>query len=128
VAFSLAAVSATAFFHLARAQEKRWAAIDPNGEGSSAVVWGESENQARDRAIESCKKLSKTCANAPASTDTMNDVFALMCCTQPRAGCAVSVAGSREDALKKVQKTFADAGYSKCDLRQYISPSTGKKQ
>ena len=57
----------------------------------------------------------------------MEDVFAVMCCTKPRRGCAVGVAGARQDALKSVQKTFADAGYSNCSLRYYLSAATGKK-
>ena len=47
-------------------QQKRWAAIDPNSESSSPVVWGANEDEARQRAVEACKRLSKTCANGPA--------------------------------------------------------------
>ena len=68
--------------------QQRWAAIDPNSEGSSPVVWGATEDEARQRAVEACKRLSKTCANGPASTNDMKEVFAVMCCTQPRPGCA----------------------------------------
>jgi hypothetical protein len=110
------------------AQDKRWAAVDANNEASAPVAWAGSEPQARQRATEACEKVSKTCASSPASTDELDDVFAVMCCTRPRAGCAISVSGSRADALKQVQKTFTDAGYSNCNLRHYISPATGKKQ
>ena len=48
--------------------QQRWAAIDPNSESSSPVVWGPTEDEARQRAVEACKRLSKTCANGPAST------------------------------------------------------------
>jgi hypothetical protein len=108
--------------------QQRWAAIDPNREGSSPVAWGPTENEARQRAIDACKRVSKTCANGPASTDTLDDVFAVMCCTRPSQGCAVSVAGSRQDAMKSLQKTFSDAGFSNCSLRHYLSAATGRKQ
>jgi hypothetical protein len=108
--------------------QRRWAAIDPNREASSAVAWGPTEAEARQRAVEACKRVSKTCAGVPASTDAPDDVFAVMCCTRPSQGCAVSVAGSRQDALKSVQKTFSDAGFSNCSLRHYLSAASGRKQ
>ena len=110
------------------AQQKRWAAVDPNSETSSPVVWGATEDEARQRAIDACRRVSKTCANGPAVTDDMREVFAVVCCTQPRAGCAVSAASNRREASKTVQQMFADAGYSGCAVRHYISAGTGKKQ
>jgi hypothetical protein len=122
---------ATALLGLeARSQpgQQRWAAIDPNREASSAVAWGPTEKEARQRAVEACRRVSKTCANGPASTDTLDDVFAVMCCTRPSQGCAVAVAGSRQEALKAVRQTFAEAGFSNCSLRHYLSAASGKKQ
>ena len=124
---ALAVLTVGTLFHAAAAQEKRWAAIDPNNETTSPVAWSSTEAKARQDAIEACKRTSKSCANGPASTNEMEDVFAIMCCTKPRRGCAVGVAGARQDALKSVQKTFADAGYSNCSLRHYLSAATGKK-
>jgi hypothetical protein len=121
-------IGASAIFHQTAAQEKRWAAIDPNSETSSPVVWSSTEAKARQDAIEACRRTSKTCANGPASTNVMNDVFAVACCTKPRRGCAAGVAGGRQEALKSVQKTLADAGYSNCALRHYLSAGTGKKE
>jgi hypothetical protein len=114
----------------ARSQQgqKRWAAIDPNREGSSPVAWGPTEAEARKRAVEACRRVSKTCADGPASTDEPDDVFAVMCCSRPGRGCAVAVAGSRQEALKAVRKTFTDAGFSNCSLRQYLSAATGRKE
>ena len=81
------AVGASVVLRPAGAQQsKRWAAIDPNSEVSSPVVWGATENEARQRAIEACKRLSKTCANGPAVTDDLKEVFAIVCCEQPRTG------------------------------------------
>ena len=108
--------------------QQRWAAVDPNSEGSSPVVWGATEDEARQRAVEACKRVSKTCANGPASTQDMKEVFAVMCCTQPRVGCAASAAVSRRDALKNVQEMFAGAGYKDCSPRHYMSAATGKRQ
>ena len=122
------AVAVSAMLRPAVAQQKRWAAIDPNSEVSSPVVWGATEDEARQRAIDACKRLSKSCANGPAVTDDLREVFAIMCCEQPRTGCAASAAANRRDALRNVQKMFADAGYANCSVRHYIQAGTGKKQ
>jgi hypothetical protein len=127
----VAAVALTALIGVAAhavAQQKRWAAIDPNHETSSPVVWGATEEEASRRAIEACKRLSKTCANGPAVTDDMGEVFAVMCCAQPRIGCAASAAANRRDAAKGAQQMFTDAGYSDCSVRHFISAGTGKRQ
>ena len=112
----------------APAQQQRWAAVDPNSESSSPVVWGASEDEARQRAVEACKRVSKTCANGPASTQDLKEVFAVMCCTKPRMGCAASAAANRREALKNVQEMFADAGYKDCSVQHYMSAGTGKRQ
>ena len=108
--------------------QQRWAAVDPNSESSSPVVWGATEDEARQRAVEACKRVSKTCANGPASTQDMKEVFAVMCCTQPRVGCAASAAANRREALKNVREMFADAGYRDCSARHYMSAATGRRQ
>ena len=97
--------------HSVAAQQRRWAALDANGEGSAPVMWGATEEEARQRAVEACKKVSKTCADGPASTHDLNEVFAIVCCTEPRRGCAASAAANRREAVKNVQEMFADAGY-----------------
>ena len=108
--------------------QQRWAAIDPNSEASSPVVWGANEDEARQRAVEACRRLSKTCANGPASTSNMRETFAVMCCTQPQVGCAVAAAPSRRDAQKNLRELFADAGYKDCAVRHHMSAATGRKQ
>ena len=110
------------------AQQQRWAALDPNNESSSPVVWAASEDEARQRAVEACKRVSKTCANGPASTQDLKEVFAVMCCKQPRVGCATSAAANRREALKNVQEMFADAGYKDCSVQHYMSAATGRRQ
>ena len=104
------------------------AALDANGEGSAPVMWGATEEEARQRAVEACKKVSKTCADGPASTHDLNEVFAIVCCTEPRRGCAVSAAANRRDAVKNVQAMFADAGYKDCSVQHYMSAATGNRQ
>ena len=112
----------------APAQQKRWAAVDPNSETSSPVVWGTTEEEARQRAIEACKRVSKTCASGPAVTDDMREMFAVVCCAKPRMGCAASAGTNRRDAAKGAQQMFADAGYLDCSVRHYIQAGTGKRQ
>jgi hypothetical protein len=109
-------------------QQPRWAALDPNSESSSPVAWGATEAEARERAVEACKKVSKTCANGPASTDNMREVFAVTCCTQPRVGCGVSAAPTSREAMRIVQKMLTDSGYSNCSVKHFMSAGSGKKQ
>ena len=121
MALGLPALSGTAL-----AQE-RWAAIVPNHESSSTVVWATSKDQARRLAINACKSVSDTCASRPASTNGMNNYFAIMCCTKPKKGCAAGVASSKRGALNEVKSTFFDAGFSNCSLKNYIKAGTGEK-
>ena len=114
--------------HSVAAQQRRWAALDANGEGTAPVMWGATEEEARQRAVEACKKVSKTCADGPASTHDLNEVFAIVCCTEPRRGCAVSAAANRREATKNVQAMFADAGYKDCSVQHYMSAATGNRQ
>lgn len=108
--------------------QQRWAAIDPNSETSSPVVWAATEEEARQRAVEACKRVSKTCANGPVATRDMKEIFAVMCCNQPQIGCAVAAAASKRDALKNLREMFADAGYKDCAVRHYMPTATGRKQ
>jgi hypothetical protein len=108
--------------------QNRWAAVDPNSETSSPVVWGATEDEASQRAIEACKKLSKTCANGPAVTEDLREMFAFVCCEKPRAGCAVSTGNNRRDAAKGARDMFTEAGYTECSVRHYLSARTGKRQ
>jgi len=108
--------------------QQRWAALDPNSEGSAAVAWGATEEEARQRATEACKRVSRTCANGPASTSDMREVFAVVCCTEPKLGCAAAAAASRREAQRNVQEKLAGAGYKACSVRHYMSAATGKKQ
>jgi hypothetical protein len=110
----------------ASAQE-RWAAIDPNNEASASVVWATTKDQARHLAIDACRKVSQTCASGPTDTKEMNDMFAVMCCTQPTVSCAVAVANSKDEALAAVKMRFSDAGYTQCTLKNYFKAGNGEK-
>jgi len=110
----------------ASAQE-RWAAIAPNLENSSTVVWATTKDQAKKLAVLACKQVSSTCAEQPASTNGMDHVFAVMCCTEPKSGCAAAVGSSRQQALKDVKRLFSEGGYSQCSLKSYFNAGTGEK-
>lgn len=106
---------------------KGWfASISPNEELSSPVYWADTKEAAKEGAVRSCEKISKSCAAKPAWTDQRGDVFALMCCKKPKFGCAIGVGSTAEQARQFVRNTFSDAGYTKCDLRKYVSARTGE--
>jgi len=108
--------------------QSRWAAVDPNSDATSPVAWGASQDEARQRASEACKRVSATCANGPAATDAMGDVFAIVCCRMPRVGCAAAAAATKRKALRAVERMFDSAGYSHCALRHYMSAASGERQ
>jgi hypothetical protein len=110
----------------ASAQE-RWAAIAPNSENSSSVVWATTKEQAKEIAVLACKQSSKSCSETPASTNIMEHYFAVMCCTAPKNACAAGVAADRPGALKEVKSVMLDGGYSKCELKSYFRAGTGEK-
>lgn len=110
----------------AHAQD-RWAAIAPNLENSSSVVWATSKEQAKQLAVLACKQVSSTCAQTPASTNAMDHMFAVMCCTEPKTGCAAAVGSTREAALRSIKRMFSDEGYSQCSLKSYYKAGTGEK-
>jgi hypothetical protein len=110
----------------ANAQE-RWAAITPNLENSSTVVWATTKEQAKKLANLACKQVSQTCAETPASTDGMDQMFAIMCCEEPKSGCAAAVGADKDAALKEVKKLFTDGGFSQCTLKSYFKAGTGEK-
>jgi hypothetical protein len=126
VRLAIATISVVAVSGHGLAQSKRWAAIDPNAEGSSPVTWSTSREKAENEAIDACRGVSKSCAQAPASTDDLDDVFAVMCCTRPARACAASPAANRDGARAAVQATLTGSGFSRCTLRSYLSARTGK--
>jgi len=107
--------------------QERWAAIVPNQENNETVVWATSKEQAKKLAVLACKQVSQTCAETPASTNGMDHVFAIMCCSDPKSACAAGVGANRSKALKEVKGLLSDAGYSKCSLKSYFKAGTGEK-
>lgn len=110
----------------ASAQE-RWAAIAPNQENSSNVVWATTKEQAKELAVLACKQSSQTCAETPASTNGMDHFFAVMCCTSPKSACAAGVGTNRDKALKAVKTVLSDGGFGKCELKSFFHAGTGEK-
>jgi hypothetical protein len=125
----LAAVTGALLLTLSAAAsaQERWAAIAPNQENSSSVVWATTKEQAKELAVLACKQSSKTCAETPASTNGMDHYFAVMCCTAPKNACAAGVGPSREASLKEVKTVLFDGGYTKCKLNSYFRAGTGEK-
>lgn len=126
VAAAMALVTFTLLSGQAFAQE-RWAAIAPNQENSSTVVWATTKEQAKKLAVLACKQVSSTCAETPASTNGMDYVFAVMCCSKPAQSCAAGVGANRSEALKEVKRVLSDGSYSKCSLKSYFKAGTGEK-
>ena len=114
-------------FGSAASAQERWAAIAPNQEDTSNVVWATSKDQAKKLAVLACKEVSKTCAETPASTNGMDHVFAIMCCDSPAKACAAGVGDGRAGALKEVKSVLSDGGYSQCTLKSYFKAGTGEK-
>jgi hypothetical protein len=122
----LTALALSLFSAPASAQE-RWAAIAANHEDTATVVWATTKDQAKKLAVLACKQASSTCTQTPASTNGMDNVFAIMCCTEPKMGCAAAVGANRPAALKEVKELFSDEGYSKCTLKSYFKAGNGEK-
>lgn len=109
------------------AAQDRWAALVPNQENSSTVVWATSKEQAKKLASLACKEVSQTCAESPASTNGMDHVFAVMCCSDPKSACAAGVGANRSKALEEVKSVLSEAGYAQCSLKSYFKAGTGEK-
>jgi hypothetical protein len=107
--------------------QERWAAIVPNNEGSSSVVWATTKEEAGRLASDACKRVSQTCASVPTPTKEMSDMFAVMCCAQPATSCGAGVAKSKEESLAAISKKMSNAGYKACTLKSYFKARTGEK-
>lgn len=107
--------------------QERWAAIAPNLENSSNVVWATTKEQAKKLALLACKETSSTCSKSPAATNGMSYMFAVMCCTSPEKACGAAVGKNRSAALKGVKKLFSDNGFKRCSLKSYFKAGTGEK-
>ena len=127
VARLAAVLIALALFCGEASAQERWAAIAPNQENSSTVVWATTKDQAKKLAVLACKQASSTCAETPASTNGMDHLFAVMCCTDPKGGCAAGVGTDRAAALKEVKSVLSDGGFSKCTLKKYFKAGTGEE-
>jgi hypothetical protein len=107
--------------------QERYAAVTPDGSGRVYFGWGSTREKANAASLRVCRRVSKSCANTPGSTDDMKDIFALMCCTNPRFACAVFPASTRRKARESVTGTFVKAHFSNCAVKGYYSARTGKQ-
>ena len=107
--------------------QQRYAAVTPDSNGRAYFGWSSTRKKANAASLRACRRVSKSCASSPGSTDDMKDIFALMCCTNPRLGCAVYPATTREKAREKVTGTFINAHFSNCAVKGYYSARTGKR-
>ena len=123
------ALTALAFVAPASSQDtKVYAALNANNEGNLQVRWGATAAEAKQRAAEACRDVSKTCSNDPASTNELDDVFVYYCCTAPAYSCATPSHESRERAVEEARAMMSTRGYSACTPRAYYSARTGAKQ
>jgi hypothetical protein len=91
------------------------------------LVWATTNDEVQKLAVKVCNQVSQTCATAAAHTNDMDDVFAVLCCTEPEVGCAAGVAKGREEALAAVKNTFARAGFAACMLKGYFNAGDGTR-
>lgn len=110
-----------------QASRHRWAAIDPNSEDTATVVWADTREEARSKAIAACQQnKTDTCASSPAVTSDLDATFVYYCCMQPRVGCAIA-SGSGDDVLRSVKQILANAKYSQCEVRRTYSARDGSQ-
>jgi hypothetical protein len=107
-------------------EQQRYVAADIHNDGVGPFVWGTSKDDTRARAVESCKRVSKTCSGTAAYTNTMTDVFVYACCTAPSLRCTATFDVTAKDAELVVLKILSDAGLSRCAVRRTLSAATGK--
>jgi hypothetical protein len=107
--------------------QERWAAMTPDSNAHAYFGWGSTRAEADAAALRVCRRVSKTCAVPPGSTPDLKDIFAMMCCTNPRFACAVYPAATREEAHQKVTGVFVNAHYSNCAIKGYFSARTGAR-
>jgi hypothetical protein len=124
----IAVLMALGLVRPAWSQDKVYAALNANNEGNLQVRWGATEAEAKERAAEACRQVSKTCSSDPASTNVLDDVFVYYCCTAPVFSCASPPHETRERAIEEAKTMMSTRGYQSCTPRAYYSARTGAKQ
>jgi hypothetical protein len=109
------------------ASAQRWAAISPNNEDTSEVVWADTREDATRRALRSCRRISKTCADPAASTDDMDHLFVTVCCTRPRYGCVTSPRATVEEGRRGAMQVLEDHDFSRCSVRSAVRADDGSR-
>src|ERR1044072_3247437 len=95
----VAALIALAFAAPAGSQDSKvYAALNANNEGNLQVRWGATAAEAKQRAAEACREVSKPSPNDPPSTNEVDVFFVYSCCAAPAVSCAPPSHESRERA------------------------------
>jgi hypothetical protein len=111
----------------AQKAKEHWAALTPDSNARAYFGWGTTREKANAAALRKCRRVSKTCAVPAGTTPDLNDVFAMMCCTNPRFACAVYPATTRKQAHEKVTGLFVNAHFGNCAIKGYYLARTGKR-
>lgn len=111
----------------APAAAQEWAGLAPNGEGTAPVVRAPNRDQARDRALAACRRVSKTCTDQPALTQDLSDTFALVCCSRPRWACVAAPRRQRDAAVAEAQRVLDQHGFSQCKTQAFLSARNGDR-
>jgi hypothetical protein len=107
--------------------QQQFAAMTTDSQAHTYFGWGSTREKANAAALRTCRRVSKTCAVPPGSTGRLDDIFALMCCANPRFACAVYPAETREKARELVTGVFVNAHFSKCATKGYYLARTGNR-
>lgn len=127
---TLAVVFVAALLGLsAGASAQQFAAVDTHATGTGPVVWGSELGETIARAVAACRRVSKTCSGNATWTNSIQvmEVFAYLCCTQPRLACTIGSASTKQSAANRALGGLSPQGYTACTVRHYLSAKTGKR-
>jgi hypothetical protein len=125
--FAIAVLLALPLFTSPPLAAQEWAGLAPNGEGTAPVVRAPNRDQARDRAVAACRRVSQTCTDQPALTQDLSDIFALVCCNRPRWACVAAPRRQRDAAVAEAQRVLDQHGFSQCKTQAFLSARTGDR-
>ena len=74
--------------------------------------------------MEACKRVSKTCANGPAVTEDLREVFALVCCTQAARRAARQRPRQQARGHPQRPEDVCRRRLSDCSVRHFLGAST----
>ncbi len=101
------------------------------GDGVSTVKgyteWGETAEDASNRAMAVCKRLAKNCAEGSETTSNLDDPFVIVCCSKPpgQFTCGVGVGDTIDNIRNAKAKEYSQRGFSNCQIKDIISARDG---